>query len=314
MHPATSGDWTDAAMDVGQVFSDRLRGITIKDVAQDATGVTLAITVPGDTLPPSAPSGLSAVADGTTVVLRWSAAIDDFSVDDYVVKRDGAQVGTPVTTNFTDSGLVPGTTVGYTVAAVDAGGNVGPAAGVSLVIPDTTPPGAPPRVTAKVTKAGRVQVAWGAAPDNGRVARYRIRRAGRLIGTTTGRAYVDRSPKPGRGSSVSYSVVAVDLAGNAGPPGKARPVRAALLRRLAVSNFRVASVTLGAHALVRLKGTVSDASASCLVRIGRGAWQACRAKANGAFDVRLAANGSQPATLLLRDRLGRVTRATLSVL
>ena len=283
MHPATAGDWTDAAMDVGQVFSDRLRGITIKDVAQDATGVTLAITVPGDTLPPSAPSGLSAVADGTTVVLRWSAAIDDFSVDDYVVKRDGAQVGTPVTTDFTDSGLVPGTTVGYTVAAVDAGGNVGPAAGVSLVIPDTTPPGTPPRVTAKVTKAGRVQVAWGAAPDNGRVARYRIRRAGRLIGTTTGRAYIDRSPKPGRGSSVSYSVVAVDLAGNAGPPGKARPVRAALLRRLAVSNFRVASVTLGAHALVRLKGTVSDASASCLVRIGRGAWQACRAKANGAL-------------------------------
>ena len=314
MHPATAGDWTDAAMDVGQVFSDRLRGITIKDVAQDATGVTLAITVPGDTLPPSAPSGLSAVADGTTVVLRWSAAIDDFSVDDYVVKRDGAQVGTPVTTDFTDSGLVPGTTVGYTVAAVDAGGNVGPAAGVSLVIPDTTPPGTPPRVTAKVTKAGRVQVAWGAAPDNGRVARYRIRRAGRLIGTTTGRAYIDRSPKPGRGSSVSYSVVAVDLAGNAGPPGKARPVRAALLRRLAVSNFRVASVTLGAHALVRLKGTVSDASASCLVRIGRGAWQACRAKANGAFDVRLAANGSEPATLSLRDRLGRVTRATLSVL
>ena len=87
-------------------------------------------------------------------MLRWSAAIDDFSVDDYVVKRDGAQVGTPVTTDFTDTGLVPGTTVAYTVAAVDAGGNVGPAAGVSLVIPDTTPPGTPPRVTAKVTKDG----------------------------------------------------------------------------------------------------------------------------------------------------------------
>ena len=201
MHPETPEDWTDAAMDPGQVFTDRLRGITIRNVGQDASGVTLAITVPGDTLPPSAPSGLSAVANGTTAQLRWNAATDDFSVDDYVVKRDGAQVGTPVTTDFTDTGLVPGTTVSYTVAAVDAGGNIGPAAAVSLAIPDTAPPGAPPKVTAKVTKKGQVQLAWGAATDNGRVTSYRIRRAGRQIATATGHAYVDKSPKPGSGST-----------------------------------------------------------------------------------------------------------------
>ena len=260
MHPETAEDWTDAAMDPGQVFTDRLRGITIRNVGQDASGVTLAITVPGDTLPPSAPSGLSAVANGTTAQLRWNAATDDFSVDDYVVKRDGAQVGTPVTTDFTDTGLVPGTTVSYTVAAVDAGGNIGPAAAVSLAIPDTTPPGAPPKVTAKVTKTGQVQLAWGAATDNGRVTSYRIRRAGRQIAIATGRTYVDKSPKPGSGSSVTYSVVAVDAAGNAGPAGKARPVRAALLRRLAISRLRIAGVALGAQALVTVNGTVSDAS------------------------------------------------------
>jgi hypothetical protein len=314
MHPATQGDWTDAAMDVGQVFSDVLHGISITNVGQDASGVMLAISVPGDTLPPSAPGGLSAVANGTTAVLRWSAATDDFSVDDYVVKRDGAQVGTPTATDFTDSGLVPGTTVGYTVAAVDAGGNVGPAAAVSLAIPDTTPPGAPPRVTARVANGGAVQVAWGAATDNGRIAAYRVRRAGRLIATVTGHSFVDKSAKPGRGSSVSYSVVAIDLAGNAGPPGNARPVRAALLRRLAVANLRIASLTLGAHPLVRVKGTISDARAICRVRIGRGAWQRCRARASGAFSVSLAANGSQPVTLSLRDQLGRTTLATLSVI
>ena len=224
--------------------------------------------MPRDTLPPSAPSGLSAVASGTTALLHWSAATDDFAVDDYVVKRDGAQVGTPATTDFTDAGLVPGTTVAYTVAAVDAGGNVGPAAAVSLAIPDTTPPGAPPRVTARLTKDGKVQLAWGAASDNGRVAGYRVRRAGRLIATVSGRSYVDKSPKPGSGSTVTYSVVAVDLAGNAGPAGKARPLRAALLRKLAVANLRIASVTVGAHPLVRVKGTISDARAICRVRIG----------------------------------------------
>jgi chitodextrinase len=313
MHPATPDDWTDAAMDVGQVFSDALRGISIKDVSQDAAGVTLAVTVPGDILPPSAPTALSAVASGTTALLRWSAATDDFTVDDYVVERDGSQVGAPVTTDFTDAGLVPGTTVGYTVAAVDAAGNVGPAAGVSLAIPDTSPPGAPPRVTAKATRDGHVQLAWGAATDNGRIAAYRIRRAGRLIATAAGRSYVDKSPRPGSGSSVTYSVVALDLAGNVGPAGKARPLRAALLRKLTVSNFRIASLTLGEHPLVRVEGTISDAHAVCRIRIGRGAWRGCRATAGGAFSVSLSASGSQPVTLSLRDQLGRTRLQTLSV-
>ena len=77
-----------------------------------------------------------------------------------------------------------------------------------------------------------MQLAWGAATDNGRVAPTGSGAHGRQIATGTGRAYVDKSPKPGSGSTVTYSVVAVDLAGNAGPPGKARPVRAALLRKL----------------------------------------------------------------------------------
>jgi hypothetical protein len=313
MHPESQENWTDAAMDPGQVFNDRLHGISIRNVGQDASGVSLAITVPGDTLPPSAPSGLSAVADGTSAQLRWNAATDDFSVDDYVVARDGSQVGTPVTTDFTDTGLVPGTTVSYTVAAVDAGGNVGPAAAVTLAIPDTTPPGAPPRVTARVTKKGQVELEWGAAPDNGRVAAYRIRRAGRQIATAAGRTYVDRAPKPGSGSSVTYSVVAVDAAGNAGPAEKARPVRAALLRKLAVSNLRIAGVALGPQALVTVKGTVSDARAVCRVRVGRGAWRRCRPNAGGHFSATLRTVGSQPVSISLRDQLGRVKQVSLPV-
>jgi chitodextrinase len=313
MHPETQDDWTDAAMDPGQVFNDRLHGISIRNVGQDASGVTLAITVPGDTLPPSAPSGLAAVADGTTAQLRWNAATDDFSVDDYVVKRDGAQVGTPVATSFTDTGLVPGTTVSYTVAAVDAGGNIGPAAAVSLAIPDTTAPGAPAKVTAKVTKKGQVQLAWGAATDNGRVASYRIRRAGRQIATATGRTFLDKSPKPGSGSTVTYSVVAVDAAGNAGPAGKARPVRAALLRKLVISRLRIAGVALGPQALVTVTGTVSDVTAVCSVRVGRGAWGRCRPNAAGRFSATVRADGSNLVSISLRDQLGRVKLATLRI-
>ena len=124
--------------------------------------------MPRDTIPPGIPGGLSAVASGTHAVLHWNAAVDDFAVADYVVTRDGTQIATPDTTDFTDTGLVPGRKVGYTVAAVDAAGNVGPAAAVSLAIPDTTPPGAPPKVSARLTRDGKVHLAWGVASDNGR--------------------------------------------------------------------------------------------------------------------------------------------------
>ena len=219
-------------MDVGQVFSDRLHGITIKDVGQDAAGVTLAITVPGDTLPPSAPSGLSAVADGTTVLLRWSAAIDDFSVDDYVVKRDGAQVGTPVTTT---SRLRP--RARHDGRLHRGGGRRGRQCRARC----RRQPGDSRHDAAGRAAQGDREGDEG-RPGPGRLGcrdRQRPCRqvshppGGRLIATDHG-ALVRRPVAEARARlDVTYSVVAVDLAGNAGPPGKARPVRAALLRKLA---------------------------------------------------------------------------------
>jgi hypothetical protein len=316
MHPTTgaaTSAWSDAAFDVGQVFSDPLRGIQIQDLGQDASGATLQVVMPQDTIPPSALTGLSAVVTGTSAALNWGAASDDITIDHYVVTRDGSQVGSPETTDFTDTGLVPGTTVGYSVAAVDGAGNVGPAAVVSVAIPDTTRPGAPLKLSARLTKAGTVALTWPAATDNGRIAGYRIRRAGKLIATRTSRSFVDRAPKPGSGSTVTYTVVAFDLAGNVGPARKAKPLRAALLRKLTVSNLRIASLTLGAHTLVRVKGTVSDSRAVCRLRIGTGAWRFCRAKASGSFAVNLVTQGSDPVTLSLRDALGRVNKQTLPV-
>ncbi|WP_228023425.1 hypothetical protein [Streptomyces acidicola] len=43
----------------------------------------------------------------------------------YRVYRGGAQVGTPASISFTDTGLSSSTTYGYTVAAVDGSGEVG---------------------------------------------------------------------------------------------------------------------------------------------------------------------------------------------
>jgi hypothetical protein len=313
MHPGTPAGWGDAAMDVSQAFGDPLSGISIQNLGQDAGGATLQISAPRDSVPPSAVAGLTATASGTSAILHWTPASDDFQVDSYVVTRDGTPVGSPTTGDFTDTGLLPGATVAYTVAAVDAGGNTGPATTVSLTVPDATPPGAPSLVNATLTRDGRVHVAWTAATDNGRIASYAVRRNGVVIATGNALRYVDNAPRPGGGSTVTYSVTARDLAGNLGPAAKAKPLRAALMRKLAASQLKVARVRSGERTLVRVRGRVSDARARCRVRVGSGAWHACRPKADGAFSVNLPPQGATPVTLSLRDALGRAKLQTLRV-
>lgn len=316
MHPSgtyPSTQWQDAAMTVGQIFDDPLRGILIQSITQDPSGATLAITVPRDTVPPGAPVRLSAVVGGTTVALQWTAAADDRGVASYVVARDGAPLGTTTGVGFTDGAAPAGATVVYTVAAVDTTGNVGPAASVGAAIPDTVAPSAPSPVTAKVSRDGQVHISWGASADNRGVTSYRVLRNGTGIVQANVRSYVDKAPKPGSGATVTYSVVAFDLPGNASPPGRAKPLRAALLRKLGVSHVKVVRVKHGKRKLVRVQGTVSDVEARCRLRIGKANWRTCKAKANGAFSVDLPARGTTPVTLSLRDSLGRVKLQTLRV-
>jgi hypothetical protein len=113
---------------------------------------------------------------------------------------------------------------------------------------------------------------------------------------------------------VTYSVIAVDLAGNASFPADAKPLRAALLRKLGASQLKVSRVQAGKRIRLRVRGTVSDAQARCRLRVGSaGPWHACGAKANGDFNVSLPARGTTPVTLSLRDALGRVKLQTLRV-
>jgi hypothetical protein len=314
MHPDgtfSSTQWENAAMSAGQIFNDPVRGILIQNVAEDAGGATLAITMPVDTTPPSRPGRLSAVTSGTSIALEWTPASDDFGVASYRVARDGTQIGAPATTTFSDTGLPPGITVTYAVTAVDMTGNVGPPATISVTLPDTLAPSAPLKVTAKVTRDGQVHVAWGASTDNVGVTSYRILRAGTGISQANGLSYVDKAPRAGTGATVTYSVVAFDAVGNAGPPGRAPPLRAALLRKLGASHLKVSRAKPGK--LVRVRGTLSDVRASCRLRPGRGAWHKCKVAAGGGFSVSLRGTHAKQLTLALRDEIGRVRLQTLRV-
>ncbi|WP_136520470.1 PQQ-dependent sugar dehydrogenase [Cellulomonas telluris] len=102
--------------------------------ARDAAGnvsqasPTLELAVPPcqtDTRAPTVPTGVAAVADGTSVTVRWTASTDDVGVTGYEVLRDGVVVGTVPgsATSFVDSGLAAGTAYAYAVRARDQAGN-----------------------------------------------------------------------------------------------------------------------------------------------------------------------------------------------
>jgi hypothetical protein len=316
MHPTTgppSAPWADARMTLGQVFSDPLRGIVIQDMAEDANGATLAITMPIDTTPPSRPARLSAILSGSDVALQWTPASDDFGIASYVVTRDGVQTGTTTGTTYGDTGIAPGATVAYGVSAVDTAGNVGPAATVTVTSPDTVPPSLPAGVTATVTRDGQVHVAWQPSADNVGVTSYRVLRNGTGIVQMNVRSYVDPAPRPGSGATVTYSVVAFDVIGNASPPGLAKPLRSALLRKLGASHLKVTRPKKGRRGSVRVTGIVSDAKAVCRLRGAGSAWHSCKTRANGSFSVSLAVRRVKSITLSLRDELGRVKQQSLRV-
>ncbi|MFE6358714.1 carbohydrate binding domain-containing protein [Streptomyces sp. NPDC057806] len=105
-------------------------------------------TQPPDTEAPTAPTGVSASADGVSVVLTWEPSTDNKGVAKYQVTRTGGGTGTTVTdvtsTVLTDTGLEERTGYTYTVKAVDAAGNVSAASASAQVTTGEKPAGPAP--------------------------------------------------------------------------------------------------------------------------------------------------------------------------
>ncbi|MEU2547826.1 carbohydrate binding domain-containing protein [Streptomyces roseolus] len=120
---------------------------TVRDRTVTANATDPCAATPPDTRAPTAPAGLTATADGVSVLLSWNAATDDRGVTKYQVTRVGGTTGTIVTdvgsTVFSDTDLAERTAYTYTVKAVDAAGNVS-AASAPATATTGDKPSAPP--------------------------------------------------------------------------------------------------------------------------------------------------------------------------
>lgn len=80
---------------------------------------------PLDGTPPSAPTNLVAtVISPTQINTTWAASTDNVGVKDYLIFRDGVQVGTSTVTSYFYIGLTAVTTYRLAVKARDAAGNL----------------------------------------------------------------------------------------------------------------------------------------------------------------------------------------------
>ncbi len=191
-------------------------------VASDAAGnpsqaLTGTIYLP-DLLAPVAPGSLNVVQSAARAVdLGWSAATDNVAVDHYLVAVDDLAVATTTLTQLLALAVDDGVDHTFTVAAVDGAGNVGPAVSAHLSLPDVTAPSLAGSFSARATGPTSIALSWTAATDNVGVAGYRLLRDGAPLAELGGsaRGYTDAGLASD--ASHTYTLMAVDGAGNLGP-------------------------------------------------------------------------------------------------
>ena len=127
--------------------------------------------------------------------------------------------GNPSVATVTGSGLVTGVVAGTATITATSEGTAG--SGTVTVTggppppPDATPPSTPQNLSAVAAGPTQVNLSWSASSDNVGVTGYRVFRNGTQVGTPAAPAFQDLGLAPS--TTYSYTVAAVDAAGNVSP-------------------------------------------------------------------------------------------------
>jgi hypothetical protein len=157
----------------------------------------------------------STISAGQSAVLSWAVSGNPsptLSIDN--------GVGT-VTGNSTV--VAPETTTTYTLTAINASGSATSQTTVTLAQPDSTAPSIPASLVATTVSSSQISISWANSIDpviNGQVssgvAAYEVYRNGSAIATTPATFFIDSGLTAS--TTYSYSVSAIDAAGNMSPP------------------------------------------------------------------------------------------------
>lgn len=188
--------------------------------SQASDSVTLPESlVPTDlTIPPTVPSMLSGMIDGTLVTLQWNASTDDEAVLGYNVYQNNQYLTTVSDPSYVGT-VVAGATTSFYVVAFDIRRNFSQRSSI-ITLPDRGPedttisPESPGNLAGDVQggdSVDTVTLTWTEAVDDQAVAGYNIYRNAQYIATRFSTTYVGQVAA---GSSNAFSVVAFDFDNN----------------------------------------------------------------------------------------------------
>jgi chitodextrinase len=167
----------------------------------------------------------SSLADtGGTLTLRQGARVVDTvsysATDPWPSSADGTGPSLELRDWSSDNSLAASWSANSAVTGTPGKANS------TVTPPDTTPPSAPGTVTASGVGQTQLTLNWGAASDNVAVTGYRLTRNGTTLpATVSGLTFTDTGLSPA--TTYSYTVRALDAAGNVGPAGNTLQVTTA---------------------------------------------------------------------------------------
>ena len=97
--------YTDTGLSPSTLYSYTV--LAFDSVGNQSTQSSAATaTTQADTTPPSVPTNVTATAtSATAITIAWTASTDNVGVAGYKIFRAGNQIGTSVTTTYSDTGL-----------------------------------------------------------------------------------------------------------------------------------------------------------------------------------------------------------------
>ena len=220
----------------GEYFAGRIDEIRIYNRALSSAQVASDMATPiggggSDTQAPTTPSSLAATAVSTSQInLSWTASTDNVGVTGYRVERcqgagcsDFAQIATPTSASYNDTGLSASTSYSYRVRAQDAVPNLSAysstASATTLATPDTQAPTTPANLSATAASSVQINLSWTASTDNVAVTNYLVERCQGAscsnfaqIATPTTASYNDTGRSPS--TTYRYRVRAQDVVPN----------------------------------------------------------------------------------------------------
>ncbi|MET0165172.1 MAG: PQQ-dependent sugar dehydrogenase [Vicinamibacterales bacterium] len=179
---------------------------------------------------------------------------------------------------------------------------------------DTTPPSQPNGLAATVLSGSQINLAWTASTDNVGVTGYRVFRNGTQIATTTAASYNNTGLTPG--TTYSYSITAIDAAGNLSLPSA---TVSATTTPIADLSLPTVSITGPASAttltdIVTITADATDnvgvAGVQFLIDGAIAGVEDVSTPFTYAWDTRSATNGSHTLSARARDAAGNVATST----